>query len=173
MARPDCDDGWIKLANELGAALASADLSAGERVVLWFAIERFFGPQKPRAVEVRGKAVSRATGMSVSGARRAIRSLVSIGILEPIGAPESKQFRLVKDYDRWSDPSRGPLFPFGRGFALAVRDRINGGCSPRETRGVSPRETRGVSPGEHPGGSLQGSTPRGSPGERPHPIKKT
>ena len=153
MARPDCDDGWIKLANELGAALASADLTVGERVALWFALECLYGPGKPRSVPMPIKTIARASGAWPNTVRRSIRSLVALGILEP--TPEDPSlYRFVKDYERWRDRPSRPLFPSGRNFAASASGRING---------------RGVTKLRHPqpdastgGGSQSYDTPGGS-----------
>jgi hypothetical protein len=98
MAKPDCDDGWLKYAHELDAALAVADFTKGARIVLREIFAQLFGPAKLRTARVSPTELARCTGQVKTGLVRAVRELVESDVLRK--RPDGS-YVFNKDYESW------------------------------------------------------------------------
>ncbi len=104
MAKPDCDDGWLKYAHELDAALAVADFSKGARIVLREVFAQIFGlSPRPRAT-LSASAIARRSGLKQPNVSRAIRELMEAGVLH---RESDGSYRFLKGYWTWTTASRG------------------------------------------------------------------
>ena len=155
MAHPDCDDGWLRYAHELDAALAIADWTKGARLVLREVFAQVFGPAKRKAATLAPTDIARRVGGNKSNVIRAIRELVDGGAL--IRA-EDGTYTFVKDYEVWTRRHKGRTVPrlspaevaYARGasrHAQALRYATGGpavgGVAPRPG---THRRSSGVSP---------------------------
>jgi hypothetical protein len=99
VASPDLDDGYLRYAHELDAALACADFTKGARIVLREVFAQVFGPARSRIARIHPSVLACRTGMDKGNLCRAIRELVDSGVLIRGGECE---FMFVKDYERWT-----------------------------------------------------------------------
>lgn len=113
MAKPDCDDGWFKLAHELAGAMEVADFTKAERVVLRFVFLQVFGPARRKLAELSPTDIARRAGMQKQNVDRAIKSLVAGGTLQHRGG---RLYRFVKDYDQWTRNGAPRLSPAERAW---------------------------------------------------------
>src|SRR5262245_25620815 len=107
MARPDIDDGWIRYAHELDAALACADFSKGARIVLQHVFTQVFGPGKLKTARVSATELATALGSHKAHFVRAVRELTESGVLVRV----ADGFRFNKDYPSWHAFNRGQNRP--------------------------------------------------------------
>lgn len=98
MAKPDCDDGWIKIAHELYAALACAGFNKWESVVIRETLHQIYGPAKKREAILSPTDIASRAGTFKESIVRAIRSLKASGVI----LEAAKGVRFVKDYERWT-----------------------------------------------------------------------
>jgi hypothetical protein len=99
VARPDTDDGWIKVAHELDAALAFADFTKAQRVVLHIAFAQVFQRDiRRRVLDLSPSAIARQTGLDKGTAWQAIAGLVTDGVLV---RKALCRYAFVKDYEHW------------------------------------------------------------------------
>jgi hypothetical protein len=105
MAKPDCDDGWIKYAHELDAALACADWSKGARIVLREVFSIIYGRDKPRTAIVRPTDLAGRVGTYKEAIIRGVRELVKGRALVKVGDCE---YQFIKDYETWLTSSGKP-----------------------------------------------------------------
>jgi hypothetical protein len=106
MARPDLDDGWLKYAHELDAALAVADFTKGARIVLREVFAQIFGPAKLAHAELSPTEIGRRCGMNKAHVMRAITELIDSSVLV---RHDQCSFTFVKDYERWTYKGRPRL----------------------------------------------------------------
>lgn len=99
MAKPDLDDGYLRYAHELDAALACADFTKGARIVLRVVFSQLFGPARAETAKVFPSELARASGFDKAHLCRAVRELTESGVLERVADCE---YRFVKDYERWT-----------------------------------------------------------------------
>ncbi len=104
MEKPDCDDGWLKYAHELDAALAVADFSKGARIVLHEVFAQIFGLAKLPTARLSPLGIAGRSGLQPPNVSRAIRELIDSHALrrEPDGS-----YRFLKDYGAWTGRARG------------------------------------------------------------------
>lgn len=108
MAKPDLDDGYLKMAHELLAAVMVAHTSQVARVVLFEVFSQIYGPAKRPTATLRPVEIARRTGLQASNISAAITSLLDRGMLLREGL---SAYRFVKDYDSWEhagEPVLGP-----------------------------------------------------------------
>jgi hypothetical protein len=98
MAKPDCDDGWLKYAHELDAALAVSDFSKKARLVLRVVFEQIYGPDKLPLATLSPTAIGKAFGRSKQYVEKGISEAVRSKALERVGL---RGFRFLKDYEKW------------------------------------------------------------------------
>jgi hypothetical protein len=109
VAKPDCDDGWLKYAHELDAALACANFSKGARIVLHEVFGQVFGPAKLRTATLSPTAVGRRVGMDKGNVGHAIRELTDSNALPR--APGPARYRFNKNYEEWTKDGQPRLTP--------------------------------------------------------------
>jgi hypothetical protein len=97
MAHPDTDDGWLKYAHELDAALAAADFSKGARIVLREVFAQIFGPAKQKTAELSPSDIARRIGRSKGTVGNRITELVESRVLVRVGS----RYAFRKDYETW------------------------------------------------------------------------
>jgi hypothetical protein len=98
-AKPDCDDGWLKYAHELDAALAVADFTKGARIVLREVFSQIFGPAKLRHAKLSPAEIGGRVGMARSHVMRGITELVDSGVL---ARSADGSYKFIKDYESWT-----------------------------------------------------------------------
>jgi len=98
MAKPDCDDGWLKYAHELDAALAVADFTKGARVVLREVFAQIFGPAKLRSAALSPTDIGTRVGMRREHVARAVKELADANALVRL---KDGSYRFNKDYESW------------------------------------------------------------------------
>ncbi len=103
MAKPDCDDGWLKYAHELDAALAVADFSKGARIVLREVFAQIFGPAKAPTARLSPAEIAGRSGHIREHISRAIKELVGSGTLS---CEADGSYRFTKDYESWTGYTR-------------------------------------------------------------------
>lgn len=104
MAKPDTDDGWLKYAHELDAALAVADFTKGQRIVLREVFAQIFGPAKLKTAKVSPTLLGAAVGMDRHNISRAIKDLLDGNVVRRL---DDGRFKFNKDYERWLESGRG------------------------------------------------------------------
>lgn len=154
MAKPDLDDGYLRYAHELDAALACADFTKGARIVLREVFSQVFGPARSRTARVFPSELARASGAGKSNLCRAVRELCDSGVLRKISECE---YGFVKDYESWTKGRLPRLTPEEISYARLAPSRA---MSHKRTSGVNPdtshrpnravfgvnRDTDGVNP---------------------------
>jgi DNA-binding MarR family transcriptional regulator len=100
VARPDTDDGWIKVAHELDAALAFADFTKAQRVILHFIFAQAFQTDATnrRVFDLSPSDLAKRFGLDKGTIGHALADFVSNGVLVR-KAPG--RYAFVKDYERW------------------------------------------------------------------------
>jgi hypothetical protein len=98
VAKPDLDDGWLKYAHELDAALAAADFTKGERIVLREVFAQIYGPALRPAARLSSTEIAKRCGKIKQFIDEAIQRLVANQVLERRG---KGWFRFRKDYESW------------------------------------------------------------------------
>jgi hypothetical protein len=98
-AKPDCDDGWLKYAHELDAALAVADFTKGARIVLREVFSQIFGPAKLRHARLSPAEIGGRVGMARPHVMRGITELVDSGVL---ARSADGAYKFIKDYESWT-----------------------------------------------------------------------
>lgn len=104
MAKPDTDDGWLKYAHELDAALAVADFTKAGRIVLREVFSQIFGPAKRRTAEVSATKIGAAWGMDRQNVHRGVKELQEANVLRK---QDDGRFAFNKDYESWLASGRG------------------------------------------------------------------
>ena len=99
MAKPDTDDGWIKLADELLAALMIADFRKREMVVLHEVFEQIFGHAKQADARIDPADIAERSGIARSSVWCAIGELCASGVMVHL---EGYRYRFLKDYENWT-----------------------------------------------------------------------
>ncbi len=108
MAKPDTDDGWLKYAHELDAALACADWSKGARIVLHEVFAQIYGPAKRKVAQLSPSELGRRYGTEKSNIVRSTRELVSGGALIKVSLG---WYRFNKNYEAWTRNGHPRLSP--------------------------------------------------------------
>jgi hypothetical protein len=155
MASPGLEEGYLRYAHTLDAALAFADFGKAERVVLRHVFAQVFDHLAPRKLaRLRPGRLAAMTGVNKQNLIRTIRRLVEFGVLE---RRSQFRYRFIKNYESWKAIRRGKLAPrftpeelkaIGRAKADASyyrHDQHDRGVSPG-IKSVSPETPGGVSP---------------------------
>jgi hypothetical protein len=99
VAKPDLEDGYLRLAHELFAAVCCAGLNKWEMIVLREVFDQIYGPRKAPTAFLYPTDIARRWGTFKESIVRAIRSMVDAGILRRRAEAE---VAFVKDYEKWS-----------------------------------------------------------------------
>ena len=138
MAKPDLNDGYLRYAHELDAALACADFTLGARIVLREVFAQIFGPAKRRTAVVSPSETARRYGLEKSNLLRGVRELIESGVLRKIGECE---YHFVKDYESWTRNGRRRL---SESMVVAAREAPRMAMSYKHLSGVNPDTQHGV-----------------------------
>ncbi len=98
MARPDTDDGWLKYAHELDAALAVAPFGKAARIVLREVFAQVFGPAKRKSATLSAAEISALVGIARTNVVRGVTELVDSNLLQRL---DDGTYRFNKDYQTW------------------------------------------------------------------------
>lgn len=107
MAKPDLNDGYLRVAHELDAALACAGFGRDQRIILHEVFAMIFGPAKLKTVDLSPSAIGTRYGLPKQSIGRALTSLLESGVLIRDGFG----FRFIKDYERWTWKGEPMLTP--------------------------------------------------------------
>jgi hypothetical protein len=108
MAKPDLDEGYLRVAHELFAAIAVAGFTKWEMVVLREVFDQIYGPRKTSTARLSSTDIAARAGTQKQVIYRAIRMLVEAGVLAKTAGGE---YRFIKDYEAWrhgDDPRFSP-----------------------------------------------------------------
>lgn len=115
MAKPDLDDGYLRIAHELFAALALAGFTKWEWAVLNEVLDQLYGPRKGPTAFLYPSEIARHVSTYKQSIGRAITDLVAAGVLVKTGEGE---YAFVKDYERWTRRGKPRLTSFERMHCL-------------------------------------------------------
>lgn len=107
MARPQLEDGYTRIANELLEALARAALPGPRHFqVLLAMIRKLYGFNRSEG-RISSSQLAQLTGIDPGNVRRVLSELVAAGLLEADAkAGRVTVWRIQKDYEKWSDLGR-------------------------------------------------------------------
>jgi len=98
---PDCDNGWLKIANELADAFASAKLTMNEWQIVWCVIRMTYGFKKKQSVISLG-VFEKKTGIDRRIIHRTIKNLETKNILiVDRQGYKNTTYKLQKYYEKW------------------------------------------------------------------------
>lgn len=112
-ASPQIEDGHIKIASEIGEALARINLSAYESRILWVIWRKTYGWHK-KEDRISFTQFEKATGMKRRHVQRTLTELIKRNIVTRIGYSKIISYQFQKDYLKWKDiTKRGYPYPKG------------------------------------------------------------
>lgn len=100
---PQLENGFIRYAHELDAALAYADFTKGARIVLREVFAQIFGPAELKTAKISPTALANLYGLDKGNFARSIKELMDSGALAKIGECE---YGFIKDYGKWTKNGR-------------------------------------------------------------------
>ena len=109
MAKPDLEDGYLRIAHELFAALACAGFTKWEWVVIREVLDQIYGIQKRKTAIISPTKIASQVSTYKQSIVRATSSLVACNVLVKIGEME---YRFIKDYESWTDGKQPRLSLF-------------------------------------------------------------
>lgn len=108
MARPQVEDGHIKIACELGEALARVNLSAYESRVLWCIFRKTYGWNK-KSDRISYSQFEEVTHIDRRNIGRTIKILLVRQMITCQGDGQQLEYAIQKDYELWKDVGQPPL----------------------------------------------------------------
>lgn len=108
MAKPDLEDGYLRYAHELDAALACADFTKGARIVLREVLSQIFGPAASKTAKIHAAEIVRTYGLHKSYIHRGIKELVESGVIVKV---DDYDYQFVKNYENWTKNGTPRLSP--------------------------------------------------------------
>lgn len=123
MAKPDLENGYLRLAHELFAAFCCAGFGPWESIVMREIFDTIYGAHKNGTAFLSPSDIARRYGTSKQVIRRAIDSLVRSNVLIKIGFME---YRFNKDYETWMRDGKPMLSPKQIAVCKAANRRQNG-----------------------------------------------
>ncbi|MFP4495175.1 MAG: replication protein, partial [Halochromatium sp.] len=107
MASPQCENGHVRIADELFDEILKADFAKRELLVVLAVIRKTYGYRKTMD-RISSSQLAELTGMDGSHCRKTLRNLKKRGIL----LEDHGRIGVQKDYTRWAGPKRpGPKRP--------------------------------------------------------------
>ena len=101
MARPELDNGYFRIANEIAEALCRMNLSAYQSRILWALWRSTYGWNK-KAWTVSIGRFQRLTGMKRRHVQRTLNKLIERNIIIKVAVTGYKNlYGFQKDYERW------------------------------------------------------------------------
>lgn len=169
MAKPDTDDGWLKMAHELFAALAVADFTLGEWIVIREVLNQVYGPSKSRYASLSPTDIATRAGTHKPSVCRAISDLVAGNTL----ARSDHGYRFLKDYESWKRADGTPRMSAQRvAYCKAAKPSIASKRDGRQSANdlLANRLTQGSQPAN---AALANQLTTGSqPANGPHYIER-
>jgi len=104
MAKPQIEDGYIKVAKELATAFSRINLSAYESRVLWCVFNKTYGWSK-KTDRISYSQFVEATGLAHQHIGRTLKKLVERKILTCSGTGQNLEYGIQKDYEIWQQTS--------------------------------------------------------------------
>lgn len=144
MACPQCENGYIRIADELYEAILRADFSKRELLIVLAVIRKTYGYRKTIDM-ITSSQIAKLTGIDASDCRATVRALKGAGVLVEV----DRKIGIQKDYERWwggaKHPGReGRNTPARRGDSPqggGVKHPGKAGRNTPEKRGDSPHTT--------------------------------
>ena len=100
MASPQCEDGFLKIANETAEALARLHLSGNQWRLLWVILRQSYGwNQKDARITVTQ--FQQKTGLHRRHVSRELTALISRKIVTKIGDGKITSYCFQKDFSKW------------------------------------------------------------------------
>lgn len=108
MANPQLEDGYFKIANELGDAMCRINLSAYESRIVWFVLRKTYGFNKAMD-QISLSQFSSETGILSQNVWRTVQSLIDRHILlADRTKPHKIRYSIQKDYEKWTNGISSP-----------------------------------------------------------------
>ena len=98
---PQIEDGYIKIANELGEALAKTNLSPYESRIFWAILRKTYGWHK-KSDWISLSQFIELTGLIKPDIIRAIKKLIKKNIITQTGNDKGKEYSINKHYTKWN-----------------------------------------------------------------------
>ena len=114
MANPQTENGYFRIATELGNAFCKLKISGNDWLILWVVITKTYGWNKTED-KISLSQFQRSTGLSRPTIVRGIKRLVRYGVLGSSKGDTTssnnatiptKTYWIVKDYEKWKPSSR-------------------------------------------------------------------
>lgn len=118
MASPDLDNGYLRLAHELFAAVCCAGFSKWEMVVLREVFDQIYGPRKARTATLPLSDIAGRAGTYKQTIYRAVQSLVDAGV---IAKNAEGAIRFIKDYESWRQGDSPRFSPSEIAYCAAAK----------------------------------------------------
>jgi phage replication O-like protein O len=102
LAKPQVEDGHIKIANTIGEALARVNLSAYESRVLWCIFRKTYGWNK-KTDRISYSQFEEVTQLKRRHLGRTVKRLIERQIITCQGEGQQLEYGIQKDFDQWQD----------------------------------------------------------------------
>lgn len=125
MAKPELDDGFTRIANEILEALFSAPFHGSELRCLFYVFRQTYGYQRLQ-VKLTGGILAKATGLDPRNCRQILTSFLERKILIQVDAAQHS-FRFQKNHAKWCFNGRkaDPQIRFCSGGSTDPHKRIH------------------------------------------------
>ena len=130
VASPQVEDGHIRIAGEIGEALAKINLSAYESRILWVIWRKTYGWHKKMDM-ISVTQFEKATGLKRRHVQRTLSELIKRNIITRIGYSRIITYGFQKDYTKWRDVTK-------RGYD-AGKSRVSGEGKKQKGERVYPK----------------------------------
>lgn len=110
MAKPQLENGYLRIANNLVDALVRTRIAGEANQVLWFIIRKTYGYQK-KEDRISLSQFVEATGIRKSHVVRALDKLQTMKLVTKKGNGTVASYSLQKDYDKWKAFPKKGTFP--------------------------------------------------------------
>jgi phage replication O-like protein O len=122
MAKPELENGHVKIANELVEALAKYNFSAYETRLLWVILRKTYGWSK-KTDRISYTQFEEASGIDRRHIARAINSLKERGVITCTGSGYQLEYGIQKDYDKWDlTPKEATIIDTKQGNDLTPKE---------------------------------------------------
>lgn len=122
MAKPDLDDGFIRVAHDLDAALAIADFTKGARIVLREVFAQAFGKGARSLVEIHVGNIAKRSDTKRQYISRGFRELIDSNIL--IEDTESGFYAFNKRYETWTKGGEKRISEGGLAYCRGAKETM-------------------------------------------------
>ena len=101
MSRPQLEDGYVRIANELLEAIIRAPLSKRELMIVLAVVRKTYGYGK-KTDDISLSQLAQMTGVDRSNVSRAINDLAAAGVLSKRQGRYGQVLGLDKNYQKWA-----------------------------------------------------------------------